>query len=166
MLDVHFENTGERLSLNDIKSYGIEDYVSEEYKKGFHKIFLDKRVWKRVQLLPNCVETIRQLHNMGHKIYFITATETANVHKKFQFLCRTFPFINVRKRLITTQRKQMIKVDVLIDDCIDNLIDGEYYGILFDYPWNKNMSTLNMTRVNEWNEVIDVIKNIDETKSR
>lgn len=59
VLDVHYENTGERLYLSDIKTYCIEDYVSEEYKKDFHKIFLDKRVWKRVKLLPNCAETIK-----------------------------------------------------------------------------------------------------------
>lgn len=170
VLDVHYENTGERLYLNDIKSYGIEDYVSEEYKKDFHKIFLDKRVWKKVELLPKCVEIIKQIHDMGHEVYFVTATETANIHKKFRFLCRTFPFIDVRKRLITTQYKQMIKLDVLIDDCIDNLIGGGYYGILFNYPWNTscNIETYNnngeaIERVNNWSEVSDVISSLRET---
>lgn len=159
VLDVHYENTGERLYLSDIKTYCIEDYVSEKYKKDFHKIFLDKRVWKRVELLPNCVKTIKKLHDMGHEIYFVTATETANVHKKFQFLCRTFPFIDVRKRLITTQCKQMIKMDVLIDDCVDNLVGGDYYGILFSYPWNTNFKNdKTIERVDNWSEVPDAVR--------
>lgn len=169
VLDVHYENTGERLHLADIKTYGIEDYVSEQYRENFHKMFLDKRVWKRVELLPNCVETIKQLHDMGHEIYFVTATETANVHKKFQFLCRAFPFIDVRKRLITTQCKQMIRLDVLIDDCVDNLVGGDYYGILFNYPWNEGYFDYpwdydyetNIRKVSGWSEVPDVINNLN-----
>lgn len=164
VLDVHYENTGERLYLSDIKTYCIEDYVSEEYKRDFHKIFLDKRVWKRVKLLPDCVETIKKLHDMEHEIYFVTATETANIHKKFEFLCRTFPFIDVRKRLIVTQCKQMIKLDILIDDCVDNLINADYFGILFNYPWNEsykedilNNNSEAVERVDRWSEIPNVI---------
>ena len=164
MLDVHCEDTGERLSLADIKTYSIEDYVGEQYKKDFHKIFLDKRVWKRVKLLPDCVETIKKLHDEGHEIYFVTATETANIHKKFGFLQRTFPFINVRKRLICTHNKQMIKVDVLIDDCFDNLVGGEYEGILFDYPWNRYCDVYDtydgIYRVYGWKSVPRIIREI------
>lgn len=160
ILDIHYENTGERLNINDIQSYDISEYVSDKYKKDFYKIFLDKRVLKRVQLLPDCVETIKQLHDMGYEIYFVTAADIANIHKKYRFLCRTFPFIDVRKRLITTQKKQMIKVDVLIDDCAENLIGGEYFGVLFNYPWNQYLSSINSVRVNGWNEVIDKIKEL------
>lgn len=99
---------------------------------------------------------------MGHEIYFVTATETANVHKKFQFLCRTFPFIDVRKRLITTQCKQMIKMDVLIDDRVDNLVGGDFKGILFSYPWNEeyHMSKTFIQRVNGWTGVPEIINKI------
>lgn len=164
VLDVHYENTGERLYLSDIKTYCIEDYVSEEYKKDFHKIFLDRRVWKRVKLLPNCVKTIKQFHEMGHEIYFVTSAEATNIHKMFEFLCRTFPFIEVEKRLIATQCKQMIRLDVLIDDCIDNLTGADYFGILFNYPWNENYesSIFNnngeaIERVDSWSEIPNVI---------
>lgn len=164
VLDVHYENTGERLCLSDIKTYCIENYVSEEYKKDFYRNFLNKRVWKKAELLPNCVDTIRQLHDIGHEIYFVTATGTMNIHKKFELLRRTFPFIEVEKRLIVTQCKQMIKLDVLIDDCIDNLVGADYFGILFNYPWNENYegSILNnngetIERVDSWSEIPNVI---------
>lgn len=164
VLDVHYENTGERLCLSDIKTYCIENYVSEEYKKDFYRNFLNKRVWKKAELLPGCVDTIRQLHDMGHEIYFVTATGTMNIHKKFEHLRRTFPFIEVEKRLIATQCKQMIRLDVLIDDCIDNLTGADYFGILFNYPWNENYesSIFNnngeaIERVDSWSEIPNVI---------
>ena len=129
VLDIHYENTGEKLNLSDITDYYIEKFVSSKYREDFYKIFLDKRVWKNVKLLPNCVETIRKLHQMGHQIWFVTSTEPANVNGKYKFLYKTFPFINVRKRLITTPCKQMVNIDVLIDDAVHNVINAPYYFI-------------------------------------
>lgn len=167
VLDVYYENTGERLQLSDIKTYNIEDYVSEEYKEEFYRIFLDKRVWENVEILPNCAEIIKQLHNTGHDIYFVTATEPANIYKKFELLCCTFPFINVKERLIATQHKQMTKLDILIDDCVDNVIGGDYYGILFDYPWNHNFDDASddkIYRVFDWAQVEPMIEYIQKVK--
>jgi 5'(3')-deoxyribonucleotidase len=169
VLNVHFEDTGERLHLEDIKSYYIEDYVSDKYKEDFYKIFLDKRVWKGIDILPNCVETIKRLHDKGNEIYFITATEMLNVPKKAGFLQRTFPFLNIRKRFITTQNKQMIKCDILIDDYEKNLIGGDYYGLLMNYPWNKNFDDAehdNIYRIYDWTQVeamVDIIESLQKT---
>lgn len=167
VLNVHFENTGEKLQLEDIKSYYIENYISEDYREDFYKIFLDKRVWKGIDILPNCVEVIKKLHDKGHSIHFVTATEMLNAPKKVRFLQRTFPFLNVRKRFITTQNKQMIKCDVLIDDYEKNLIGGDYHGILMNYPWNANFDDAeydNIIRVNDWTEIEPVVDFIQRWK--
>ena len=165
VLDVHYEKTGERLSVDDIKTYYIEDYVSPEYKDDFYKIFLDKRVWKGIQVLPNCIEVVERLHNAGHEIWIATSTEAANVHKKARFLQRTFPFLNIRKRLITTPYKQILNADLLIDDCVDNVINAQYKSILMTYPWNANFddaSDENIYRVNNWLEVEPMIEYIEK----
>lgn len=161
VLDVHYEDTGERLEVSDIKDYYIEKFVSPQYRPNFYKIFLDKRVWKRVELLPGCVETIRKLHDAGHQIFFVTATEPENITKKAGFLQRTFPFIDVRKHFISTHCKQMIKLDVLIDDYQSNIIGADYKAIMFDYPWNRNIDEdkyLNMFRVRGWQDVFETVK--------
>ncbi len=156
VLGVHNMDTGDNLTLDDIKTYHIEDYVSPEYRENFHKIFLDNRVWDGVHLLPNCVETIKQLHNSGHEIWFVTATSPENVLKKCNFLERTFPFLDVRKHFITTPCKQMIDVDILIDDAAHNVVNARYSSILFDYPWNRDIDTEknpNVYGVSGWSDV-------------
>ena len=93
---------------------------------------------------------------MGEEIYFVTATEPQNVAKKARFLQRTFPFLDIRKRLITTHCKQMIKCDVLIDDYEENLKNGSYFGILMNYPWNRNFDDASddkIYRVFDWTQV-------------
>lgn len=156
ILEQHYTDTGERLTLDDIKTYYIENYVSDDYKDDFHLIFLKKEMWKRVTVLPHCVEVIKRLHDMGEEIYFVTATESQNVAKKARFLQRTFPFLDIRKRLITTHCKQMIKCDVLIDDYEENLKNGSYFGILMNYPWNRNFDDASddkIYRVFDWKQV-------------
>ena len=159
----HYADTGEKLTLDDIKSYYIENYVSDGYKDDFHLIFFKKEMWKRVQVLPNCVEVIKRLHDRGEEIYFVTSTEPQNITKKARFLQRTFPFLDIRKRLITTHNKQMINVDILIDDYEMNLINGSYFGILMSYPWNRNFDEAaydNIYRVFDWTQVNSMIEYI------
>lgn len=167
VLEQHYVDTGEKLTLNNIKSYYIENHVSEEYKYDFHLIFLKKEMWKRTKVIPNCVEVVKRLHNQGHKIYFVTSTEAKNVAKKESFLKRTFPFLDIRKCLITTHCKQMIGVDILIDDYEMNLINGSYFGILMDYPWNSTAifdeaEYDNIYRVFDWLQVEPMIEYIEK----
>ena len=167
VLEQHYADTGEKLTLDDIKSYYIENHVSEEYRDDFHLIFLKKEMWKRAKVIPNCVEVIKRLHNQGHQIYFVTSTEAKNVAKKSSFLQRTFPFLDIRKRLITTHCKQMINVDILIDDYEMNLVDGLYFGILMDYPWNSNFDDASddkIYRVFDWTQIEPMIECIQKVK--
>src|SRR5574344_418797 len=167
VLSQHYVDTGEKLTLDDIKSYYIENHVSEEYRDDFHLIFLKKEMWKRAKVIPNCVEVIRRLHNQGHQIYFVTSTEAKNVAKKSSFLQRTFPFLDIRKRLITTHCKQMINVDILIDDYEMNLINGSYFGILMNYSWNSNFDDASddkIYRVFDWTQVEPMIEYVQKVK--
>ena len=170
-----YADTGEKLTLDDIKSYYIENYVSDDYKDDFHLIFYKKEMWKRVKVIPHCVEVIKRLHDRGEEIYFVTSTEPQNITKKARFLQRTFPFLDIRKCLITTHCKQMIGVDILIDDYIDNVINANYVSILLDYPWNSTAifdesEYDNIYRVFDWLEVepmieyIQTLKNSNENK--
>ena len=174
VLAQHYADTGEKLTLDDIKGYYIENYVGDDYKDDFHLIFFKKEMWKRVQVLPHCVEVVKRLHDKGNEIYFVTSTETQNVTKKARFLQRTFPFLDIRKCLITTHCKQMIGVDILIDDYEMNLINGSYFGILMDYPWNRNFDDASddkIYRVFDWTQVepmieyIQTLKNSNENKA-
>lgn len=169
-LTQHYADTGEKLTLDDIKTYYIENYVSDDYKDDFHLIFYKKEMWKRVKVIPHCVEVIKRLHDRGDSIYFVTSTEPQNVTKKARFLQRTFPFLDIRKCLITTHCKQMIGVDILIDDCIDNVVGANYTSILIDYPWNSTAifdeaEYDNIYRVFDWLQVEPMIEYIQTLKS-
>ena len=167
VLEQHYTDTGEKLNLDDIKGYYIENYVGDDYKDDFHLIFFKKEMWKRVQVLPHCIDVVKRLYDKGNEIWFVTSTEPQNVAKKARFLQRTFPFLDIRKRLITTHCKQMINVDILIDDYEMNLVDGSYFGILMNYPWNSNFDDASddkIYRVFNWLQVEPMIECIQKVK--
>ena len=167
VLKIHEIDTGEHLEISDIKTYYIENFVGEKYQNDFHKIFLDKKVWKSIKLIPNCVKYIEMLNNDGHEIYFVTKTESANIHKKEMWLKRNFPFINVRKRLICIPNKQLLSgLDILVDDCLDNLIGGDYNKVVLDYPWNRSVDNKEgILRCSNWEEIYNTVENIENANA-
>src|SRR5574344_1551205 len=151
VLSVYNEDSGDNLCSNDITSY---------YNDNFKHYFLDKRVWKRMKYVDGCREYIAKLFNDGHDIYFCTKTEMKNAPKKESYLQRTFPYINIRKKLIVCSDKTMIRADVLIDDCLDNF-GGEDYSIVLDYPWNRNTNNGNIMRAYSWKEIYEILLKIN-----
>lgn len=164
VLQIYNADHNDTLTVNDIVNYGIEEFVKPELQKDFHKIFVDKRVWKGIQIIKGSVDVIQKYHNQGHTIYIVTATEPANMTKKARWLQRTLPFLNIRKRLICLQEKQMLNgsIDVLIDDCLNNLIGGTYKKIVLDYPWNRNTDDEQneLIRCKDWNDIDHALENL------
>lgn len=164
VLSVYNADSGDNLSLSDITAYHIENFVKPPYKENFWHYFLDKRVWKQISIIDGCREVIAKLFNEGHRIIFVTTTEPENLPKKKNWLMRNFPFLDIRKSLFSCPVKQLVKCDVLIDDCIANLMgEKDYYSICLDYPWNrKGVDHAPMfTRAKDWNEIYERVKMIE-----
>lgn len=151
VLRVYNEDSGDSLQLSDITQYYMENFVKEEYKADFYKYFLDKRVWKQVEIVKEAVPVIKEWYEQGHEIIFITTTWAENLPKKKSWLSKHFPFLDIQNCLYAVPKKQLIKCDVLIDDCMDNLLGGEYTPICYNAPWNQN--DYPMFRANDWGDV-------------
>lgn len=166
VLKVYNADSGDNLSLSDITAYHIENFVKPEYKETFWHYFLDKRVWKGISIIDGCREVIAKLHNEGHKIIFVTTTEAENLPKKKNWLQRNFPFLEIRKCLFSCPIKQLVKCQIIIDDCISNVVgERDYYSILLNYPWNSSDKSVDntamITRANNWAEIHDRVKMIE-----
>ena len=108
---------------------------------------------------------LQKLYQEGHDIYFVTSSLPSNLDKKIKHLARNLNFLPkeyVWKHTINIHKKQLLKLDILVDDCYDNLSgDKEYTPILFRYPWNRiMMKEENIRSASTWEEVYDCIKAI------
>ena len=162
------QKIGTNLTISDITEYSIEKFVPK-HKEVVTLAFHDKEMWKNVTLLPDVKKYVDKLIDDGHEIYFITATTFANIDKKSSFIRRNFPNINVDDRLINIRHKQLLNLDILVDDYLENLIhDRTYYSVVMDCPWNRIDDAAYIpqvpcfTRAHNWQEVYDKINMIDE----
>ena len=162
VLEVYNADSGDKLSLSDITTYRIENFVKPTYKNNLYQYFLDSNVWKKIKIQPYCREIVAKLFNEGHRIIFVTTTEPENLPKKKNWLIRNFPFLDIRKALFVCPEKQLVKCDILIDDCLENLTgDRSYASICIDMPYNQHSGNEpNFYRAKNWNEVYKHIQTI------
>ena len=160
-----------KLRMSDIKTYSIEEALPSQYKWIVEAAFRDKLMWKNVEVLPRCAETLERLYNEGHELYFATASLPENLHKKINHLSRNMHFLPegyVKKRTINICDKYLLNVDVLIDDCLDHLVHPErnYVSICLEYPWNTNYIFKSVFwRAKNWDEIYDHIHYIELWKA-
>ena len=168
VLNIYNKDSGDNLKTSDITQYYIENFVKDEYKENFYKYFVDKRVWKLVEINKEAQYYINKLNSEGHEIYFVTSTEAENVKKQSDWLKRCFPNMDIRKRLIICHNKQLLsELTFLIDDYQKNLLNGKYKKIILSYPWNIDFdcNSNGIFRANNWKEIYDIIyKEMDYDK--
>lgn len=161
------ERLGLNLTMDDFKTYSMEDALPDQYKWIIDTAFKDPAMWKKVGLIDGAYEVIKKLWDEGHDIYFVTSSLPQNLKKKIGHLARNldfFPKDYVWRHTINTQCKQLIKLDVLTDDALFNLVGNrEYVSICVDMPYNQtNDSEIdNFYRAHNWDEVYSFIKLID-----
>lgn len=161
---------GADLKIEDLKSYWIEDALPERYKWVVPLAFQQSEMWKNVKMIDGAAATIEKLYNDEHEIYFATATTAENFRKKLSFLERNLPFFPkgyIKQNSISIKKKQLLDVDVLVDDYNGNLTGRRcYISLCYDYPWNREIKDNGDTfiRVYNWNDIYKKIISIARWK--
>ena len=154
------------LKMEDIKDYWMESALPPEFQWIVETAFEDKRMWKNVKMIDGAAEVLEKLYKEGHAIYFATATTAENFRKKISFLSRNlsfFPEGYVKQHAISIKKKQLLNVDVMIDDYLNNLT-GErfYYSICMSYPWNVSLTRFsNFAYAENWNDIYEMIVTLE-----
>lgn len=119
-----------------------EDQVYEPIdKEGF---------WDDVCPEPYSQAALKFL-NVYHEIYFVTTTPPRHLEYKRKWLEANYPFIP-KNRLISTPDKTLVKLDMLIDDNVKNLMRGDgCITVKYIQPWNR-----------DWRHADFEVKNFEE----
>lgn len=150
---------GYSVTYDEIRSWDVTAAFPGLTREQVYAIPMEPGFWKTVEPIPGASEALQRLIRAGHQIYIVTATEFEVVPEKMNHLLfRYFPFLR-RDQVIITSRKQLIRGDVLIDDGVHNLENGDYHKILMTAPHNRDYDAAanGMIRVNSWAEIEPVI---------
>lgn len=142
--------TGENLKMKDIVEWDLRKAVPEKHANLIPDLFKNDRLWDSIKPLPDSQYYLSKL-SKKYDIYIVTSTPPESLKIKSEWLFKQYPFIK-RENLITCNNKQMIGVDLLVDDYEENLINGNYSKILLTYPWNKKVDNkkYGILRVYDW----------------
>lgn len=154
LLFVNNINNKTKYSYTDITTY---DWFDETFGNPWTPTN-SHHFWDGVQVHPQAVSTLEQWVEQGHKVYLVTASHFNNTlgYKIRKTLEPFNPELINERNVIITQDKSTIMSDVMIDDCVDNLVNFKGTRICYAQPWNKNWEKA--FRYNNWNDIDSVVQ--------
>ena len=162
-LEMYNAEANKQIQVSDIVTYNFYDCLPKEDADGICELFKRKELWDSLSPAHNSQAGLKTLIDRGHKIYLATATDPNNFAYKTEWLCAYFPFIDINN-VIRIMDKSLLNVDVMIDDCLDNLTKGIYERIVIDHPWNRDSSkdySYDIHRAYDFKDVVNIIDDIE-----
>lgn len=138
------ERYGTAVTAEDVTDWDISLAFPTLSKQQVYGILQEDQVWKNLMPVHGAQEYLQRLHDEGHELYMVTATD-------FRWLDP--------EHIIIAHCKQMVCGDVLIDDAPHNLVGGPYFRILYDRPHNRKFKErkYSIYRAKDWEQVYSLI---------
>ncbi len=146
---------GEIGTVIDIESlYGkLESEAFPNYEKHVRST----NFFRTAPVIPDSVDGLKYLNEKYNVLIVSSATEFPDsLKEKVEWLNEHFPFIKWQQ-IILCGTKNSIKGDIMIDDHPKNLDYFEGKKILFSQPHNMYMVKDDCTRVNTWQDIINIL---------
>lgn len=164
-LNVYNERYGDSLTPEQINTWSLHKQATKCSPIEFYDIIGAPGFFADLEVMPHAVEVIRRLHDIGHKIYFLTATPYNNPtggYDKCNWVQKHFSFLeaDARARVIQAHHKHMVIGDLLFDDSPANL--DAYPGTKIAMDWNFNREIKVDYRASNWLEFEKIIEKITE----
>lgn len=166
VLEIYNKRHDTNIELSQITTYSLHDSFEESVATELVELFVEKDVYFSLQPYKGAVRTIKTLVDQGHEIYIATSTDVRNMEWKEELLKKHFPFIP-KYNLIRIHNKALLKVDVIVEDNLDNLTQKAPSfadRVCFDQPWNQSETkdwVYGIYRIHHWGDIINVINEIE-----
>lgn len=162
-LALYNSRTGKNIQVSDITTYNFSECLPLEDANGILELFKEKELWDSLEPLLDSQWGIKTLLNTDHKVYLATATHECNFEWKCDWIKKYFPMIST-DNIIRIKDKSLLRADVLIEDCLEQLISNVCERICLDYPHNRNPLkdyAYEIYRASNWRDIIKYINNIE-----
>lgn len=148
VLEQYNADSGDNLTVDKITDYKIANFTMAGYDitKYFNSEYTREHLAWDVEWVANIID------NNLFDIYFTTSTYPESCEWKIKALVNAisafsskseeFIYNYVLSHFIRMENKQLVRADIVIDDCIDNLQlwNDKVYNILLSKPWNTRLA--------------------------
>lgn len=142
---------------SDVKSWNIEQYIVPNTREMLFYILEQNDFWETVQPMHGAREALYRLMRDGYNVYIVTASNYKTLPSKLNHFLDLYPFVH-KDQVVVTKEKQLLDLDVMIDDNPENLCHASYDKLLFDRPSNQWVRKDDIHRVYTWAEIYQFIK--------
>ncbi len=160
-LELYNKEYSDCLTHANIIRWELHEFVKPECGTKLYNYLNEEKFFSGLDPIPGCTEALAELHELGHELFIVTASPRkapTAAFDKLSWVEKHFPFFDT-KNFITTHRKDMIDVEILLDDSPHNLLTFPGMACAFDQPWNQGVDA--EYRVKVWAEFVALINRID-----
>lgn len=148
------QSLGTHYRYTDVTSYDWFDRTFENpWKPTEYQCF-----WNTVEVNPAAITVIERWVRQGHKVLLVTASHFNDMlgYKIKQTIKPFNPKLINECNIIIAQDKSIIRGDLMIDDCVDNLVNFNGVRICYAQPWNEKY--IDILRYNDWNKINSIVE--------
>lgn len=162
-IDLYNKSYDDNIRYEDIIRYDFFNITSKASKEEILNFLSTDELWNSVEPYKESYEYLEKLNN-EYELYIVTNTSYKTPKSKFDRLFSLFPFLN-EDQLIIISNKQLLNIDIMVDDCVDHLHGGNFIKLLIDSPYNRNgCIDKEIIRVKDLKDVYMYLENIKEKK--
>lgn len=158
-LKCYNEAFNDNVKYEDIVRYDFFNITSKASKEEIFKFLATDELWKSVVPYKYSYEYLEKF-NKEYDLYIVTNTSYKTPRTKFDRLFELFPFLD-EDQLVITANKQLLFVDIMVDDCVDHLMGGNYMKFLIDAPYNRDAINNSIIRVKDLKDVYNYLHHIN-----
>lgn len=146
--------SGQNLNYLDCKEWDLHKFIKDEDYLDFVKIIANPKFYDTLH--PDSIAQIvlKELIDNGAEVYLVTGTYTNQHILKEEWVKKHYPYIDPKNILyIPRGAKNLIKVDIMIEDCVMEIEQFNCQVLLLnkEHNINTNISArTNIHRVNDW----------------
>ena len=151
-------------TLETFDKYSVSECMPKEDAINMIAIYNKSGIYDLVKPLQGAQNAIKKLIRAGHEVYIVTDAHPCILEEKSNWIKYTFPEID-DAHIICMKHKWLLKCDVMIEDNLDNLLNGHHYDrIVIDYPWNRTHDEVySVYRAFNWDDVLNAVNKINKT---
>lgn len=123
------------LTKEELSDWDISLFVQPEFKKEIYTYIERPSIYNSVKEILGAKWAYNYLVDAGNDVLIITHSTLGCAGRKYEWLIDN-GFDVPHDNYIECKRKELIDVDILIDDRFENVRDTKGLGILINQPWN------------------------------
>ena len=164
VVNIFNKRYGTHYTVEDFTDFDVTNVLPDDEAMNFIEIYGESGLYKTVKPMSGAQSALKKLVNAGHDVYLVTNAIPKTYGEKVEFVKKYFPYIDA-SHIVCMKNKWMFRADVMVDDCMQNLLAKPYYHrVLINKPWNySNVDyAYGIYRCYNWNDVLEAINKISE----